>query len=277
MLRLEAGDVAGYALDVTSDLLGIDCRGATDAFAVGREGVALRTFDAGETWERMELDDSTLRAVSAAERDIVYAVGDGGGFWISRDSGDTWTRSEAEVDLTAVDTSADGRIAVAVGADGSVFRYELGRALERVRDGDGRPLWSVAVSPAAELVVVVGARGRALRSDDGGWELEPIDLGTEADLHAVRVAASGDTMLAAGERGTIVRWRSAQEATITEWLPPTRTLRAMHVSADGQGIAVGDGGAALETIDFGRSWEPLSLDTAADLFGVDDVHAGAHY
>jgi len=106
--------------------------------AVGAKGAVLRSENAGENWmmtERLSVHD--LLAVGIGQRCVV-AVGRQGGLWLSEDEGLSWRRPTRE---------------------GIAPFFDALRA--------------VSFSPDGEFGIIVGDRGRMLRSVDGGvnWAL----------------------------------------------------------------------------------------------------------
>lgn len=63
---------------------------ASLAYAVGADGVVLRSKDGGASWGLVRTGGATLRDVGFAGTSHVWAVGDGGSILASRDGGDNW-------------------------------------------------------------------------------------------------------------------------------------------------------------------------------------------
>lgn len=266
----------GYNLEVGAALLDIDCRGATDAFVVGERGMALRTFDAGASWEQLDLGiTSPLRGVVAAQRDIIYVVGDGVAL-VSADSGDSWQAvPDAGGQLVGVATDATGNVALMVSASGDIRLYD--RAQNRVTTvyrGDGIALSAVAITGDRRIAVAAGDNGRLLESRDGGYNWTALAPAVSVTLHGVWLSNDG-TLHAVGDAGTLVTLDARRNASVQNLEAPG-ALRSLHLSADGAGMIVGDGGAAFRTVDFGATWLPVDTHTSKNLYAVDDVHPAPH-
>lgn len=279
MLRIEQGGAAdGYPLDEEADLLAIDCLGSQVAWASGQDGTVIRTLDAGETWARVDLGSSgTLRGIRVVDQHIVYVVGDGGAIHVTHDGGAEWRGIDApDIDFAAVTTDARGDVALVTALDGSIWRYEADAdRLEQVHAASATALHGISASDDGVEAVAVGELGTWLHTEDGGRQWSAVDVGTHRTLHAVQMARLGAMAIAVGEAGAIVRVDS-QGATVTEALDEALSLYAVHASASGDGIAVGDHGIVLLTVDLGHQWSPAEPATEHTLFGVDGLGAHPH-
>lgn len=107
-----------------------------------------------------------------------------------------------------------------------------------------------------------------------GWQrwLAPVEVNrwlrpaSSADLrstlHAVAVSGNGKTMLAVGERGTLLRSADGGKAWTAVYSLPGITLRAVALTDDGMvALAVGDAGKILRSGDGGQTW-PDVIDVA---------------
>ena len=275
MLRLGSdGAVSQYPPELAEDLRAIACKGAEQAVVAGAAGVVLTTFDAGASWDRVELGDAVeLRAVALSAGPLGYIVGDGV-VLRSQDDSRTWsTLALASHDWTAITTTAAGTTALLTTAAGQIFRLH-DTELALVHPGDGSLLAGIAVTPDGAEAVAVGQTGLVLRSSDGGerWAAEaPV---TTRDLHAVRIAGDASLVVAVGQSGVVVRMGLDDIAT-QELLDPALSLRALHLSQH-HGHAVGDDGVMFTTHDLGRTWDPVAVGLDHDLLGLDDLHGEPH-
>ncbi len=277
MLRLTpAGELSHYpldSLDIDGDLRAIACKGADQAVVAGAGGIILTTFDAGQTWDRVEVGPLELRAVALSAGPVGYIVGDGV-VLRSEDDSRSWTAlALAAHDWSAATTTATGATALLTSAAGEIFRLQ-DTTLERVYTGDGGLLAGIAVTPDGLHAVAVGQAGLVLRSSDGGARWTPEAPATSRDLHAVRIAADASLVVAVGQAGTVLRL-GADDSAVTRLLDPALSLRALHLSRT-HGHAVGDAGTLFTTHDAGRSWESVALDLEHDLLGLDDLHGEPH-
>jgi photosystem II stability/assembly factor-like uncharacterized protein len=278
MLRIDRdGAAGGYPLHEDADLLAIDCLGSQIAWAAGGDGTVIRTLDAGETWTRVDLDSTdTFRGIRVVNQHLVYVVGDGGAIHVTHDGGAAWHELAAPpVDFSAVATDALGTIALVAALDGSIwFVDHEGTRLQQVHEAAGTTLWGISVADDGHTAVAVGEAGTWLESEDGGRRWSGREVDTHRDLHAVQVARLGGMAIAVGEAGVVVRV-DPQGATVVEHLDEALSLHAVHASATGDGIAVGDHGIVLLTDDV-EHWWPAEPVTHHALFGVDGLGAHPH-
>ncbi|PCC73060.1 Uncharacterized protein SAMN02745121_06478 [Nannocystis exedens] len=277
MVRLNPeGDVWYYPLEIEGDLLAIACKGEATGVAVGDDGVVLRTDDSGESWKRIDVGTrARLRSVILSGTSPAYIAGDGI-VLRSDDDGHTFTPvPDAEGDFTSVTTTAKGTSAWLTTASGEIWQLD-GEALRPVFTTSEGPLSGIAVTPDGASLVAVGAGGLVLRSDDGGAAWTSVTTPTRRDLHAVRISRTADLVVAVGAAGVVLRLDDALGASAEELLEPGLALRALHLSLDGHGQAVGDHGVVLHSHDFGRQWEALDLGLEEALFGLDDLHGEPH-
>jgi len=115
---------------------------------------------------------------------------------------------------------------------------------------------------AGQRLVAVGERGHVLLSDDQGksWR-QAQAVPTRSTLTAVSAAADGRRLWAAGHGAVILASADGGETwTLADGRADgADTLLAIHVDADGQGLAVGGFGSARVSSDGGRSWKPRTL------------------
>ncbi|MCY1008949.1 YCF48-related protein [Nannocystis pusilla] len=277
MVRLNPeGDVWYYPLEVEGDLLAIACKGKATGVTVGDDGVVLRTDDSGETWQQIDVGTrARLRSVILSGTDPAYIAGDGIVLRSDDDGHSFRPVPDAEADFTSVTTTAKGTSAWLTTASGEIWQLD-GETLRPVFTTSEGPLSGIAVTPDGASLVAVGAGGLVLRSDDGGAKWASVTTPTSRDLHAVRISRTADLVVAVGAAGVVLRLDDALGASAEELLEPGLALRALHLSLDGHGQAVGDHGVVLHSHDAGREWEALDLGLEEALFGLDDLHGEPH-
>ncbi len=279
-----AGSVGHYKLDVREDLLGIACRGTTDAWVVGNDGLLLSTRDAGQSWKVMNAGvTSSLRGVALAVPDTVYVAGDDGVARLSLDGGQNWrsltTPSIPTERWTSVATrKTDGAVALLASENGTLYRYEVASAwIGQTGRSDRGALRSVVLGRDGNTAVAVGDGGTMLVSSDGGRSWRARDTGTRTNLRDVWLTGEqADRFVAVGDDGLVLEGAVGGTATASRSLGAGVTLRALHLSASGEGTIVGDRGAVFLTDDFGTTWERLDLDESRNILGVDALDSGPH-
>jgi photosystem II stability/assembly factor-like uncharacterized protein len=288
-LDARLGAVGRYGLDVDEDLLGIACRGTREAWVVGSAGLILGTADAGASWRVLDPGGGpTLRGVALAAAGTVYVAGDEGAFRVSADGGQSWRAigGTGGQTFTSVATRRqDGLVALLASREGLLHRYDAtGDRLARVSiDGDaaagvaGPALHSVVLSRDGQTALAVGDGGRLLVSRDGGlgfWSQRPTVPSAIRDVWLV--GDRGDRFVAVGDGGLVLEGATGGPATVQTRLGDGVTLRAIHLSSNGHGAIVGDGGAAFFTSDAGKTWQRLDTGETRNLYGLDALEVGPH-
>jgi photosystem II stability/assembly factor-like uncharacterized protein len=281
MLAVTAGgESSTYPLQHDEDLRAIACLGENTAWVVGDAGTVLRSRDAGQSWDAIDLGTTSVdwAALAVAEAsseplESLWLVGSDGALAHTPDGGTTWIFVEnVAVDFTGVATTIDGSDALAVADDGSIWQIDPDGA-SVVHQVDV-PLYAVGMSTHGARATAVGADGIVLASSDGGATWLELDRPTTHDLYAVRIGHDGQLSVAVGAAGVVVRVE-AGVAEATEWADVG--LYGLHLRHDGAGQAVGADGTLLSTADAGLTWQSSKLPTPATLRGVDDFHVGGHY
>jgi photosystem II stability/assembly factor-like uncharacterized protein len=262
-LRADGTMGPGYDLGGSDDLLGIGCRGDEVAFVVGEGGTALRTYDAGASWQAIDVGTTAALRDVAVAWELVYVAGDDG-VRVSTDDGDRWTSLPGATQaFRTISTTDTGELALALAADGSVWRWD-GATLAAVGAVPGAE--AAALSHDGRFAAIAGDGGALAISDDGGASFTTIDAGTSADLLAVWAGAHGE-VLAVGGNGTIVR---VDGGVATASAPATATLRTVRLDGD-DGFAAGDAGEVLATHDGGATWQRLDVAVGGAVYDLDDI------
>jgi photosystem II stability/assembly factor-like uncharacterized protein len=262
--------------------------------AAGDGGAVYRSFDGGATWSATALGTRTLRdlagsgptLIAAADSGQVWMSADRGGNW-------TPAILPGAPDLAAVAIPRPG-VAVVVGAGGTIARSADGGATWSARtsgtaqdlnavafadsvagwaagDGgvllrtsDGGDTWNatatgtsndlLSVSQAGDDVWVVGARGAALRSTDGGANFAPVDLKLDARaaVRVVRMLPGGVVWLAGG--GGFLRRSSDGGAT---WSYPQHRVQApiTDLAVRGDSAWATNAASRVVTYSHGGAWQ----------------------
>ncbi|MBI5926645.1 MAG: hypothetical protein HY836_13720 [Aquabacterium sp.] len=217
------------AVSLVSDPLRVALKGvyfinAQQGWAVGEQGVLLATSDGGRHWAAQKLPalvgNATLRSVAfTADGRRGWLVGDAGVFLQTADLGRTW-QAQAYVQPTK-----DNLTSVSASRDG--------------------------------LVVVVGERGQAYHSEDGGGKWSSVVGRTGAVVPIQAVSAAGKFAWQAGSKGTVVRYDpgvasnffDAGRGAKDDW-------QGISAMADGQRVwVVGANGRILFTQEGGSKWD----------------------
>ncbi len=201
-------------------------------WAVGHDGVVLRTVGGPDEWERTRWapeEENPLFDVWFSDLEHGLAVGAYGTFLVTSDGGTTWTyRPLGEDD------------------------FHLHR-----------------IVPAGERTLFMPAEaGMIYRSDDGGLTWKQLPSPYEGSFFGLLPLDDGDTLLIFGLRGHLFRSEDGGQG----WTPlPTGTTAMLTdgiVLADGTVVIVGLGGTVLASSDGGRTFE---LHQQADRKGIQSI------
>lgn len=136
---------ATWATSYSSTRLGYVYRlafpNADDGWAVGDEGLVLRTSDCGSSWDESRLgSDTSLKDVEAVDERTIWIVGTGGPLtardrcriWRSRDGGGTWQRQAVPTrSALAAVAFLDPRRGLIAASNGAIARTANGGATWR--------------------------------------------------------------------------------------------------------------------------------------------------
>ncbi|MDX9722004.1 MAG: YCF48-related protein, partial [Myxococcota bacterium] len=248
---------------------------------LGRGGLTISSNDEaisfveGESGTRASL--TAVSFVPGGEK--AYAVGSNGTLLESSDGGATW------FDKPLVDTRNFNDVAFASGGE---LGFVVGErsALLRTMDGAERfeqaypyidqALYTVHVSQDGKRVLVGGAEGLILGSDDGGRRWTPRPLVNQPHLRDV-LRLDGGVLLVVGDEGLLLRsedqgmtWtRQVSQSVNTLW--DVLALSAQRV------LVVGEGNTVLYSDDAGSSWNRSAVRVVPGLEFGWAFHAAAFH
>ncbi len=223
-------------------------------YAVGHEGVVLRSDDGGLTWvrKRVQLFDrdnpdprngAPLLDVLFTDIDNGYAVGAYATLLRTRDGGDTWeyvdvlNRGGAAAP-TEEELAAD---AVAPALDDESWNFD---AADLDLDEETDPHLNGIARTGNGNLFIVAERGAAFRSLDGGDTWQRIQLPYEGSMFGV-IGTTGDHVLCFGLRGNV--YESSDLGTTWSKRDTGNELSLMGgaVGPDGSAVLVGGNGIVL--------------------------------
>lgn len=221
-------------------------------YARGRDAASYlrKTIDGGQTWEKIEFEDSGRERVTKllfSKTGGGTAFGEGGIFYKLQEDGRTWKKSISAIHYLLMDGAyADDSIGAIVGAGGSIlFTENLGLTWDKASllgDGNENKLNAIFfVGPKAGWAV--GSGGTIFHETAGGRLWRQQDSGTAANLNDVYFTNSSNGW-AVGDDGTIIRTRNGGST----WFDVNShvTHRLEKITFVGRkGWAVGFGGTVL--------------------------------
>jgi len=226
--------------------------------AVGYAGAVFRTIDGGATWEAQPSGTTNyLRGVDFPDPSTGIAVGDFGTILRTTDGGANWSdlsippTSTTNLSLSGI-AFADPTTGLAIGRlDSALSPQTMLRRSAILRTTDGGQNWIRVSVPwdRGLSAVSFGGLSTATAVGEGGIVLRTVDKG----LHWVAQGGISDP-----ETGTV----------------PITTARLNGVSFAGpeKGIAVGDNGTILRTLDGGTTWTIQPSGTTLTLYGVSTLN-----
>lgn len=258
-------------------------------WAVGGNGLVIRSTDGGQSWTSSSPATNTLNAVHFVSDQTGWAVGNGGIAIETTDGGDHWSQTSPGSqnlngvffidenhgwivgDAGKVLRTTNGGVSWVTSTPTTVALYDvffldqnLGWAVGKgvvLRTTDGGALWSHASPSSATLRGVhfanslagcaVGNNGVVLRSADGGLSWTS-STQTTSDLYAVQFV-SASVAWAVGEAGAILHTTDGGASWSTE-RQSSAILHSVHFIDDKNGWAVGTNGTLVQTADGGGHW-----------------------
>ncbi|OAI94082.1 WD40/YVTN/BNR-like repeat-containing protein [Pseudomonas putida] len=174
--------------------------------AVGERGLILLSDDNGQHWRQVAVPVSVgLTAVAFADARNGWVTGHSGVVLATRDGGERWSlqldgERAAQVELE------DARRAAQQAPQDETAVTRLETAERIAGEAADKPFLAVAARDERS-VLVVGAYGLALRSDDGGasWHSLMGRIDNPDGLHLYAVARQGESWVLAGEQGYLAR------------------------------------------------------------------------
>ncbi|MBM4187028.1 MAG: hypothetical protein FJ206_06915 [Gemmatimonadetes bacterium] len=286
-------------------LLGVWAASPTESFAVGTDGVVIRTTDAGRTWGKVAVpSDVNFTAVWGSAPDNVFVVGSGG--TVLHFDGATWRRqptptAEVLLDVWGLDQSHVYAVGVnsMLHFDGTAWRAMPGPPVVELwsvwgtapndlfavgQNGDilrwDGLLWRRMASPTQYVmfglsglsssdVYAAGIRGLVLHFDGTSWR--PVAVPSSTDFFAVSARSANDIMVV-GNNGTVliyngVAWTRAPQSASNE------NLRAIAHDGAGRTLVAGWAGTVIERGPTGWKTQTSSPILLASVTGAD----GASY
>jgi photosystem II stability/assembly factor-like uncharacterized protein len=200
------------------------------------------------------------------------AVGDHGVLLESHDGGETWLVDEAlDIEQALLTVTTAGERALIAGQEGIVLTREGSGPWQAQDSGATERILSVAMADNG-LTMAAGGFGTLLRSKDFGatwetlllsWEEYLEDPGYEPHLYDVEFNADGHILLA-GEFGMILISRDDGDSW-EQRNASDESIFGMTILASGLGLAVGQNGYVLRTVDGGENWARVEIPSNANL------------
>ena len=227
--------------------------------AVGERGLILLSGDRGVHWTQAPVPVSvTLTDVDFFDANTGYATGHSGVVLATTDGGAHW-----QVVLTGEQIA---RILLAE-AEASGNDHALRAANYLVQDGPDKPLFDLLVLSAKHLIVV-GAYGLALESNDGGatWSDWAQRLNNVMGLHLYGIRKQGQRWLVFGEQGLVQLSVDNGHSFSELETPYPGSFFTGEITAGGRLVLAGlKGNTLVSADDAGQHWQEMSNPVVATI------------
>jgi photosystem II stability/assembly factor-like uncharacterized protein len=258
----DGGQTFTSSSPATTTLNGVFFVSDLDGWAVGNAGIAIHTTDGGGQWTQSTPGALALNGVFFTDATHGWICGDSGKILHTTNGGTSW--------ITATPTSASLY---------SIFFFDqnLGWAVGKgvvLRTTNAGANWTSGAPTTQTLRGVyfasdrtgwaVGSNGVVLKSTDGGLSWNATTE-TASDLYSV-FFTSTTSGWAVGEAGAILSTTNGGASWSTQ-RASTSILRSVHFVDSQSGWAVGANGTAVETSDGGTNWS-VSHPATVTLNGV---------
>jgi photosystem II stability/assembly factor-like uncharacterized protein len=226
--------------------------------AVGERGIVALSDDGSAHWRQAHVPTSvTLTAVRFADAQRGWAIGHGGTVLATDDGGERWARR------------LDGRRAaqiVLAGARASGDPRAVQDAERMVADGPDKPLLDLLLLGAQRLLVV-GAYGLALASDDGGhtWQSWQARLPNPKGMHLYAARQRGRSLLLAGEQGLVLLSTVGGQSFRRLETPYQGSYFSAELPGEHDIVLAGLRGNVFRSSDGGASWSALATPMPASI------------
>lgn len=205
-------------------------------YAVGNDGVVLKSTDGGDNWGVLSSGvSSDLRDVYFTSVNVGFAVGADGACIFTSDGGNSWNPIDLSVSATL-------------------------RSIHFVNEDEG---W------------IVGNSGLIFHTNDGGatWTQQPTN--TSVAITSVFFINSS-LGWACGFNGLVLVTNNGGNTWVTQNSNTTSNLFAISFATSNTGMAVGANGTIIRTIDGGENWFDVASNTSYPLYAalfVDEEEA----
>jgi hypothetical protein len=228
----------------------------TVAYAVGMDGVVLKTIDAGATWSDVSTTvTNDWYGLFAIDATTLYICGSGGAIYYSADSGSTWAAKTSGITTALYSITGISDEYVAVGAAGKILNSSDGTTWAVRTSGVTVDLMCVtAYEGTPDIWIAVGETGTVLTSADATTWADKSIAGVTATLRGVdctseivaAVVGDSDTCYYTGNAGTA--W--------TEKDPGTTNVSFYGITmvSGTNWFIAGTFEAILKTTDTGATW-----------------------
>lgn len=248
---------------VSSDLNAVNFPSPQVGWAVGHDGVVLRSTDGGLSWER-KLDARMARELlpagggesandTAADLSFLglwfeterqgFIVGAFNQIWRTTDGGNSWeswsNRAENPMGLHLYAIRAIGADIYVAGEAGLLMKLDRQAGqFKRLDSNAAGTFFGITGTP--DHLVAYGLRGSIVISSDAGSHWHSVETEVATSLIADGMTAAGDVMLLSQD-GQVLASRNGTDFTKASGLAPVSVAASLVPLDDGRSLIVGSG------------------------------------
>jgi len=251
---------------VMSNLFALSFGGPSgeDVLAVGQQGAMTWSSDGGEHWSAADSGTSVaLASVLYLESDGVWLIGGEKGF-MARSTGmhGTWSVTSGTCQGAISRFVAVKHAVYAACGDGKILRsIDAGKSWRTVFSGTADEyITNIAYSPLSRAMVATTSKGGVLHANSTSrWRYARIS-GQYLSEIAFVPARTGETIIVAGDKGTLARSVDGGKHWSRVKLPSQRRILDLgYDKAASLLVASGNGGLVLSSADQGQHWSVRNM------------------
>ena len=249
-------------------------------FAVGDNGVILKTTNGGTNWSSVSSSvTKNLNSIFFSSSLTGYIAGDDSTVLKTTDGGNNWTVKTSGTNAALLNSISfvDDNTGVAVGDNGLI-----------IRTVDGGSNWSVIPSPtvfilhavqftSATIGYVIGANGTVLKTTDAGQNWIPENPFTTKSLYGINFLTDSVGYVT-GTNGGVFKTidGGATWTDITTIKVPNEWLRTIECPFDGICYAAGNNGLILKCFS-DTIWSVLPSNASANIYSLSMLNLDTGY
>jgi photosystem II stability/assembly factor-like uncharacterized protein len=278
---------------VIVNVIATDFPTATTGWAVGHDGVVLKSTDAGESWTKQfdgfRANEKTLEQMAQAVEELeaqVEAASDAELEDLEYELEEAQYRLEdAEYDLEAGSTKPyldvwfkDDQNGFVIGAYGQIIKTSDGgenwvNISSKLDNPDGFHLNAISETQPGTLFIV-GEAGIILRSTDSGDSWERVESPYDGSLFGAVSTRQLNGVLVYGLRGNVYRSSNLGDDWEHIEVNTEQTLNSGSAFKDGTIMLVGNNGVVLKSYDSGRNFTSKVREDRSSLVGITESKDG---
>ena len=230
----------GFLLRHRDKLLGVYFVDDRNGWVVGDNGLALKTPDGGESWQRVTISEQSFKDVFFIGENG-WIVGVGGLILHTDNGGETWGKQASNVEQCLLSVFfLDANKGFTVGVEGTILRTEDAGLSWKILDID----WLAFLPEVLDEM--------------GVFSINLYDVFFPNETSGCIV----------GEYGIVLYTIDGGKEWVLSQLGDFPTIFSVCFKSDKVGWAVGQHGFFLKTYDGGRNWEKLAIDTVNSLYKI---------